>query len=215
MDSREPRPSEVSLWDLAHRWHDEPVGPDEKLPPAVRDTLTLLLTWVVNSQLALYEPLIGKGQDGSTSLYMQPVDQGLPASIETAFLTGRYSQNDLGYYRVALDDVFVRAISCSVDFPDFIVNEDFITFAQSAATTHSSRPEHEDRQRCQNIAQRLWGDRPSMRIAEVARHPEIQKEGNGGLYRLETVIGWVRVVAPEGIKGRPGRPPKPLESEDP
>ena len=61
---------------------------------------------------------------------------------------------------------------------------------------------------CQQIAKVIWTKEPDRTIASVVNDPLIQEYGGARSYNDETVRDWVRAVAPEHVKNRPGRPRK-------
>lgn len=212
-------PQYLSIWDLAHHWNDVPVPIEPMpLPPAVRNMVTTLLHAVVDSRLGLYEPIVLRivegGPVGQTSAYMHEVDS-LPPEIEDMFVSGVYDAMVLCKYRVDLENVFSWAIDyCPDDIPWFCVPEYARGKAGARNTSEAKvRPEVEDKRRCQEIARLKWSEDDQIRIAEMARSREIQLQGNGALYGVLTVIGWLREVAPDAVRNRRGRPVKKVQAK--
>lgn len=211
-------PQYLSIWDVAHHWHGVavPVEPGP-LPPAVRSMLTALLQGVLDSDLWLYEPVVVPtgmhGRAAPSSVCMLPIES-LPPEIEDMFLSGAYDAKLLAIYRLDIDDIlWWAATNGEQDIPDFCVSERSRAKGEPHSEQAKMRPEAEDKRLCQEIARRKWAESNQIRIAEMARCPEIQVEGNGGLYRPATVIGWLREVAPEGVRNRPGRPVGKVETK--
>jgi len=206
-------PQFVSLWDLAHQWHDIAVplesGP---LPTAVRTMITSLLEALLDSDLNLYEPIIMRegeeSSNGATSLQMHAV-KSCPAEFEHMYLSGVYERRILAAYRLDIDDILWWAASNGAkDIPSFCISERWIKSSEPANVSARTRPEVEDKRQCQEVARQKWSQDEGIRIAEMARCREIQVDASGGLYRPATVIGWLREVAPEAVKNRRGRPIK-------
>lgn len=61
----------------------------------------------------------------------------------------------------------------------------------------------------QRIASNLWKDSANLKIniSQMARHEVIQKYCGVEHYEIETIIKWIREVAPVNLKGKRGRPP--------
>jgi len=180
--------------------------------------VTVLLHAIVDSRIGLYEPMVLRmvegGPVGQTVAYMHELDM-LPPEIEEMFVSGIYDAIVLSRYRVDLESVFNWALDyCPEAIPWFCVPE-YARGKTEAKTTCDTkpRPEAEDKRRCQEIALRKWSQDDQIRIAEMARSREVQLEGNGALYGLVTVIGWLREVAPDAVRNRRGRPVKRLQAK--
>jgi hypothetical protein len=59
---------------------------------------------------------------------------------------------------------------------------------------------------CKKIASEIWSADSDLRVAEVAR--QIQAQGVATHFTVKTITNWIRSVAPDGVRNRPGRPPK-------
>lgn len=216
-----PSPAYMSIWDVAFHWHDIPAPHEDPpaLPPVVRDTVTALLHQIVNSKIGLYEPVIGRcrehGRTDSSCVIMGEVEN-LPDELGEMFTSGVYERESLAYYRMRVDALFFWAVREGFHVPDFAVVPEYVLAdsEELQATSRRARPEAEDRRLCQEIAKRRWADDEQIRIAEMAREPEIQVQGNGGLYEEATLRRWLREVAPPAVRGRAGRPVKKVCSEN-
>ncbi len=212
-----PIPDYMSLWEISHRWHDGiPLEDERSVTREIRDTLIVLLGAVMNSRIALYEETVGWPVEVSPkrdpSVFVESVEE-LPAEFEEMFLTGIYDRKLLAYYRVSLSGVFWWAVNSGFSFPDFLIPAEAFMKEGPPTIQAKPRPEAEDKARCQEISQRKWKQNPLTRIAEMARDQEVRRQGNGGLYEEPTLLRWLREVAPEGVKGRPGRPRKVLDTD--
>jgi hypothetical protein len=211
-------PQYLSIWELAHHWYDAPVAVERgPIQPAVRNMITNLLFAIVDSRLSLYEPVVLRvvegGPIGQTSAHMAELEL-LPTEIESMFVSGVYDADVLSMYRLNLEGVFMWAIDyCPDDIPLFCVPEFARGRPDSKSTPEAKpRPEAEDKRRCQEIARLKWSEDDQIRIAEMARSREIQLDGNGALYELVTVIGWLREAAPDAVRNRRGRPVKKVRT---
>lgn len=61
---------------------------------------------------------------------------------------------------------------------------------------------------CQVVATNLWKRDPNATIASMVKHPTIQEACGGSHYDEETVREWIKVVAPDSVRQKRGRPPK-------
>lgn len=71
-----------------------------------------------------------------------------------------------------------------------------------------SRPVQRVKIACQQIAQALWKEDPSITVPDMARRDEIRRLGGAASFTEEVVRGWLGNVAPETVPRKPGRPPK-------
>lgn len=66
-----------------------------------------------------------------------------------------------------------------------------------------------DRELCRTIAATLWLTDPSMHIEQIAKHPAIQRIGNGKTYKgRDTIRNWIKDLDPRTPEERTGRPRK-------
>jgi hypothetical protein len=61
---------------------------------------------------------------------------------------------------------------------------------------------------CQVVATSLWKNEPEATIASMVKHPAIQQLCSGSHYDDETIREWIKVVAPDAVRQKRGRPPK-------
>ena len=68
---------------------------------------------------------------------------------------------------------------------------------------------------CQVVADSLWKRGPETSIAAMVKHEVIQHYCGGSHYDEETVRGWIKVVAPDAVRRKRGRPKKqnPLDDD--
>ena len=64
----------------------------------------------------------------------------------------------------------------------------------------------------QVVALQVWKDLPTTNITDMARNELVRKYGGSATYSHDTLMDWLREVAPDGIKGKRGRPPKDKNS---
>jgi hypothetical protein len=214
----DPRPDYMSIWELAHRWHDAVPSDDSEtsVTPAIRDTLGALLQSIVNAEFAVYEMVVGgEAENGATRgsrITPWPLD-GVPVELEQMYLSGVYRRELLAYYRLSLETAFHWAVHKGFEVPDFCIPDWLSTGSPPATAERKPKASAQDKATCQAIAKRKWSEDPNIRIAEMARDREIQIEANGKHYTEPTLLAWLREVAPDTVKGRPGRPSK-ASSED-
>ncbi len=68
---------------------------------------------------------------------------------------------------------------------------------------------------CQVVAANLWKAAPEATIASMVKHEAIQRLCGGSYYDEDTVRTWIKVVAPDAVRQKRGRPRKetPLDDE--
>jgi hypothetical protein len=206
-----PIPNYLSLWELAHLWHNTVPSSvdDSSVTREVRDTLLTLIENVLSSQMVVYDVVVGWAVDGekkhSPMLYEIPLEE-IPQEFEQMFHTGILDRNTLQAYRLSRESVFDWCMRDGYDPPYFCIPAWAMTEPKAEAVGAKVRPEAEDKTKCQEIAAKKWAENPRIRIAEMARDRAIRVEGSGGLYKEPTLLGWLREVAPDTVKGKPGRP---------
>jgi hypothetical protein len=117
--------------------------------------------------------------------------------------SGDYDPKVLAYYRLCLDDLYVWAVGEGLDTPPSCAPSwACVGRPASPAPPLKLRPAMHDKHNCQTIAKRRWAEDDRIGVAEMARHREIQIEGNGRLYRPATVRRWLYEVAPQTARTR-------------
>lgn len=216
----------MSIWELAHRWVDEnPMVPDNSpIPLNVQPILRALSSAVARGQLLglpvrIFELQESNPDDPTYEAVIDP-QHYFPMSVETLDALISTEPN-----RKVLDGVFVQFVDVFYwvtkqrpipDFPDFIVpewawskTEKPPNNEQTTPAQTSRRPKEEliSKALCQGAATALWHEHPDMPIAQVSKHGSLIKL-LGKDYEETTRYRWVREVAPESVKNRPGRPSK-------
>jgi hypothetical protein len=92
---------------------------------------------------------------------------------------------------------------------------------EAADATHGPRSgeeklRHNQRAKiaCQVVAETLWRRMPQTTIAAMVKHEEIQMLCGASHYDDETVRSWIKVVAPDAVRKKRGRPRKGNPDED-
>jgi hypothetical protein len=68
------------------------------------------------------------------------------------------------------------------------------------------RPSQKARNKCRDIARRIWMERSKITIADMLIESEIvhaSKKSNGDLYSEKTVRNWIKDLCPNRSPGRP------------
>jgi len=214
----------LSLWEIAHRMHGIPPDEHEDPPSDVGDTLRELLVGTSD----VFNPYDSGGNPigyGIASVFL-----GRPSKFERRV---EKAINERTYDKRWLNSVFIEQdefeIWCALHnrpLPDFWFSSHWQLSPKAQfyrdswsrggiggtksekASPLSLRPVQEDRQRCEALATRLWKEFPSLTIAAMMKRPEIQREGNGKLYKEKALRRWLSSKAPPDIKGKRGRPRK-------
>lgn len=209
----DPIPNYLSLWEIAHRWHNAlPSSVDESsLTPEIRDTLLALIEATLMGVISLGESVMLREVKGGFAfparLEWMRVKE-LPVELAEMYSSGVLVRKSLQAHSLSLKTVFDWCNWCGYEAPAFCIPAwlDGEPGTEVMPRAAKSRPEAEDKAKCQEIAARKWTENPSIRIAAMARDDAIHREGNGGLYTEPTLLGWLREVAPNTVKGKPGRP---------
>ena len=77
-----------------------------------------------------------------------------------------------------------------------------------AGTEDAMRPSTRARIACQQIALELWRESPETTIADMVKHPAVQRLGGAAPYAAATVREWLSAIAPSEVKEKRGRPRK-------
>lgn len=217
----------LSLWEVAHRWHDiDPNKTDPfNLPLVVQDTLRYLCGAALNGEISLFTSDTIDASDGRGNYFRKvryhTIDE-LPPALQSCVFAREYEKSVLDDLLISRHNLFERSIRGNAKFPDFWEDEKLIT--DLGGVIHEKIPEEHspprpnsslfDQSLCQAIAKTLWDIHPNMTIEGMTKHPAILKYGNGALYKgKNTLRDWLSPVAPEHVK-KPGRPKKLKSSND-
>lgn len=228
----------LSIWEIAHRWRD--VNPDKTdpidLPLNIQDTIRYISRAVLAGDLALFHQVVmASNENNNGSGFRSDIRQfyvnELPAELEDC-LYRKYDKDTLNTYFIDGGDLFRYCLGdqCSetnsyVDFPacwSHLIDgshpneqEPDNTETPTTITALPLRPTQIDKLVCQAIAKTLWDIYPNMNITAMSKHPAILEHGGGKLYKgKNTLRDWVRDVAPENVRNKPGRPENDKPNND-
>lgn len=221
--------SYLSIWEIAHRWHNiDPNKTDpQNLSFEIQDTLRFLCLAVLAGKISLNDQaFISIDHKSHTERQRRFFEvQDLPEDIENCATSRNYSKEVLDAYLIDRIELFRWTAIEERAFPDFWMDDSMLIAigdyspessdqSSKAKNMASARTSVIDKSICQAIARTLWDIKPEMRIAEMARHKAIQQYGNGRLYTgKNTLADWLREVAPEHIKNKPGRPKRKASND--
>lgn len=226
----------LSIWEVAHRWRN--VNPDKSdptdLPLNIQDTIRYICRGALNGNLYLFylvteEILPSDNSHGFTSQVRAYHVNEFPFDLSES-LSRKYDKAMLDAYFVEAENLFDYCLHdqrtgtiTTVDFPSCwshlvgggtpIENEsDDVEFP---LILKSLLPVQIDKLVCQAIAKTLWDVFPTMTITAMSHHPAVLEYGGGKLYPgKNTLLGWVREVAPKNVRNKPGRPKNSKPSND-
>lgn len=188
---------ELSLWELAHRWHG--VAQESCRPPyIVLDRLRWLCAAIDHCELVAIDYRVKE-------VAGRPVWEHLPVFLAEV-RAGRFDCELLNSVFVLRENLLALCRKHGADAPSFWLMKGGQTAGNKSIKLDERQ---EDRIRCRAIAQLLWDHDPSLTIVGIAAHPWIQRYGNAAQYRgRDTVRNWIRDLnpKPDGAKG--GRPTK-------
>jgi hypothetical protein len=191
-------PDELSIWEIAHRWHGVDLAHSTTPPTKVLDTIRWICTAIDNEQLVAVDYRFK--HDRNTTAW-----ERLPKFFKQ-IRAGTFN-------RELLDGVFILdenlAKFCEEEgkpLPAFWFGEG--TSIAPDDTKPLTNSQH-DRIACQTIAQILWDQDPSLTVEAIQKHPWIQKFGNGAQYTGKaTIRNWIKDLNPKPPEARRGRPRK-------
>lgn len=213
----------LSLWEIAHRWHNaDPNKTDpENLPFEIQDTLRYLSRLVLAGKLYLHEQLFIsiKNDHGNVKNQSHLIGCGeIPPAYEECVTERKYTKKVLDIYLIDRVDLFRFSVINDEPFPDFWWDASIVVTVGGHYTENSdpasktqilaaARISIIDKSICQAVAKTLWEIYPDMNITRMTKHPSILKYGGGSNYPgKNTLRDWLREVAPEHLKNKPGRP---------
>lgn len=208
----------LTVWELAHRLAAS--DPHKRywfgLPLPVKDNIRLLMNEIFSYRLT--SSLIMEKHHGNSDL--DPEDyvryhlddiysclwgHGLSRKLAKSIVIDRW---DFWQWcqqsRYELPDFWF-----GVEYQFFDEEDNEVSDSESEDIPRSVTPREENRktrEQCRVMARELWGDKPSLPIAQVAR--VIQERGLANHFGEKTVVSWIRNFAPKGVQGRSGRPKK-------
>ncbi|MBP6057816.1 MAG: hypothetical protein KA524_05240 [Nitrosomonas sp.] len=203
-------PDYQTVWQLAHNWTDaDPNETDTNaISPKLREHIIRLMLAIRNRKISVRTRKRSIFIDDSvislivdTSHYLKTLNCLLKDAINKAYLDSLY---------VKREEVIDLCIKSHYDppscwMPKHLPDEQLKT---KEAKNYRPADETEDRIRCQAIASTLWELDPTIHANHIARSKILQKIGNGGLYKIDTIIDWIAELDPQKDYRKPGRPPK-------
>ena len=213
--------SHTSLWELAHHWEEaDPFRSTiETMPPKVLEILRLLSFAVASGRLYAVHPEVEvKAFTNGEVLEVVFHDElcAGPSRDELLRLVKCTADQELlSSLFVTLHSVFMWACDDDLPIPEFVVPPEYWVKgaepdkpkeeAAGPANLRRSRAEFMDKATVQGAAIALWDASPEMPLAQMAKHPVIERLV-GQHYVLETKRAWVSEVAPKTVSRKPGRP---------
>lgn len=212
----------LSVWEIAHRWQSiDPNKTDsENLPIEIQDSLRYLCRLVLRGSVPLHEEIFFTEERNGRNIhesFIQLVEE-LPPEIIVCVTDRKYHKLILDGFLLNRVELFALSVFKDVQFPEFwwddkmveAVGGQFISTSapdSKAQNQDNARTSVLDKSICQAVAKTLWDIYPDINISDMTKHPSILKYGGGVNYPgKNTLSDWLRVVAPENIKNKPGRP---------
>ena len=235
-DTALPLPDVMSLWEIAHRWHNEhPDASEPTVPIAVQDTLRLLTKAAYRHDLSLCSNR-GTifGNDRNTTQYedMDDPDGEAYASWEAHYHKRLHRHNEAAenfpecfeqrkFDKELLSNRFTTDTALKdfcdrtgISLPAFWRNNPNVQSLINNQTTKIDQPlkklrnDQVDKQLVQAIARTLWDIDPNLTIQALKEHPAVLKYGNGAQYTPKTRHNWIKEVDPRPLEKKRGRPRK-------
>jgi hypothetical protein len=222
---------DLSLWEIAHRWNN--ADPDKihwfGLPLEVKDSFRLMMNAILSTELvsSLSMEKWHPGSDSPPESFIRYYIDDIYACIgghkfnrklfKSVGIERWYFQKWCEMYNIPLpefwfpsgwkiepDRIFADESEEIDDEADDLTNKD----ETNADKDSKLKANQKAKIACQQIAEYLWKEQPSINITDMVKHELIQKYGGGAHYENETIRRWIQVVAPAHIQGKRGRPKK-------
>lgn len=146
----------------------------------------------------------------------------------------KYDKSALNAYFIEAENLFEYCLkekviesqsqNSTVDFPvcwshlngySDISKSELVDSEPPLVQLQSLLPAQIDKLVCQAIAKTLWDVFPTMTITAMSKHTAVLEYGGGKLYSgKNTLLDWMREVAPKNVRNMPGRPKKSKLSND-
>jgi hypothetical protein len=226
----------LSIWEIAHRWRD--VNPDKSdpanLPLNIQDTIRYICKGVLNGELHLFDLCVEEipASDNRLGVHSEVRQYRVskPPSELSESLSRTYDKKSLDAYFIEADNLFDYCLNSQptergvvhLDFPScwshLLPGASDIEEAPDnfePLKMQPLRPVQIDKLVCQAVAKTIWDIYPTMTITAMSEHTAILEHGGGKLYSgKNTLRDWVREVAPENVRNKPGRPEGKKSSND-
>jgi len=221
---------ELSVWEISHRWAG--YDPDTyriRLPLPVRDNCRILIDAISNGEIE------------SPTLRLDKWSPEDGDDMRKYFI--RYYMDDVyaciwgkKFSRVLLKHASIERYEMkqwcelhSIPLPEFWFPSgwgysynwkgrdgelEVSSSASPDADGPAIRPSTMAKVACQQIAQTVWKEQPSMTIADMVKHPIVQQYGGAAPYGPATIRAWLSQVAPTDVKNKRGRPRKKMGGDD-
>lgn len=211
----------LSIWEIAHRWKNtDPNKTDpQSLPFTIQDMLRHLCQLILSGKIGTYDQLFIYSENENTTPKSTVFSSPIHAAIEAAASSRKYNIDVLDNTLINRFELFHSSIMDNLDFPDFWHDDELVDFFGGVPTDQPlsaltksekinlSRTSHFDKSVCHAVAKTLWDIDPTINIAQMTRHPSIQKHAGGKNYKgKHTLRNWLKEVAPEHLKNKNGRP---------
>ena len=193
-EHRDNMPTRLSVWEIAHRWEGENPLHDGVVSLKVLDRLR----WLVDRH-AEDEVIKARGVGNEYGVTFRHLTNAARSLSE-----GKIEPEKLKAISILCIDLDFVCTQLDEALPEFWFEVDG---ASTSPVAVNLTDEQEDRITCQKIAQELWAENSLLRQVDVIRHPRIQLEGNGKLYKEDTLKRWVKEFDRRPKNKRLARPP--------
>lgn len=217
---------DLTLWEIAFRWNG--LDPDNLkyrfyLPLKVKDSFRLIAEAILEAQLESslsmdkWNPNHDSDQDLGPEFYIRYHLN----DIHKCIANKHFNQKFLKFVWVDRYAFMLWCKSLNIPLPEFWFPSGWNYNPNDLDLLNEDNDEEGDdpkgnklktNQRttiaCQEIAKRLWRDHPEMTIASMVRHDVIQNLGGAANYEDATVRCWLKSIAPDHVRNKPGRPRK-------
>lgn len=226
----------LSIWEIAHRWRD--ANPDNsnptELPLNIQDTIRYICRGALNGDINLFHFGVEEvpSSDSRQGIHseIRAYCVNIPPPELSDCLSRKFDKSTLDVCFVEAENLFDYCLYdqrtgtiTTVDFPSCWTHligggrliESEPDDIELPLVHKSLLPVQIDKLVCQAIAKTLWDIFPTMTITAMSQHTAVLEYGGGKLYPgKNTLIDWVREVAPKNVRNKPGRPKKRKPSND-
>ena len=208
----------LSVWELAHRLSDS--DPDKRywlgLPLPVKDNIRLLLNEILSYRLTSILIMEKRRPDSES-----PPEYFIRTHLDEIYacIFGHsYPRQLLRFISVDRWDYWQWCQQSGQVPPAFWFSVEYQLAEDDEEGAESDEPDdlpdaappreknRQVRELCRKLAREYWGVDSKLPIAQVAR--KIQGHGIADHFTEKSVVKWIRSIAPDGVRGRSGRPKK-------
>ncbi len=199
----------ISMWEIGFRWHGH--SPDwpkwKKIPLEVKDSFKNMTEGMLRKRLIPMNLIMEKPGKNPK----QPREFYFYTYIDDIHLINqgiKYERSLLKRIQFERVDFIDWCINENISPPSFWISNSKINAHKIRIKGGSHNKDYKSKEKCRDIASRLWSENPNLTIKEIIFHDEIQNVRPDKTYTEKTLRGWINDLDPRPSSQKRGRPPK-------